>query len=104
MMMTSSAVSAQRRSGLCTATLASPDEYCRQLAHIEELALKTVHNSALHIISAQRQAAQAAFRGIVGQADAAILGEAGKAGPAVRHVVDRLEHAGGAREFVALRP
>ena len=51
MMMTSSAVSAQRRSGLCTATLAPPDEYCRQLAHIEGLALKTVHNPALHIIS-----------------------------------------------------
>src|SRR5215831_6702784 len=90
MMMISSAVSAHRRSGLCRTILAPPGEYCRQLAHIEELALKTVHNPALHITSSECNPTQLTFGRIVTQADTAILKEAREDIDALEHVVKSL--------------
>src|SRR6202043_1606909 len=50
----------------------------------------------------QGDAPQGALSTIVGQADSAIVEEAGEVVPAPEHVVDRLEDLGGAREGFAL--
>ena len=53
-------------------------------------------------LSAQGDAAQRALGGIVGQADAAIIEEAGERGPALEHVVHGLGDLVAARELGAL--
>ncbi len=50
------------------------------------------------IASSESDTAQRSFRSVVGQADSAIIKEAGEVGPALEHVVDRLANRGGARE------
>ena len=54
------------------------------------------------IAPSQGDASQCALGAIVGQADPAIVEEAGEVVPAPEHVVDRLQDLGGAREGFAL--
>lgn len=54
------------------------------------------------VAPSQSNAAQRSFGCVVAEADPAVVDEAGEVGPALEHVVDRLQDLGGAREGFAL--